>query len=301
MLFSLISVLVLVVIAFYALWIGVMGHVNGNEGPELSLGGRVLMVTVALLAFVSAYLMYSRSGDAPAALAVNSSSAAVPAMSPPSRASTVVAAVDATPATVLPASNSAEIRPAAVADPVADTAPERQSGQPPEGVLSASAALMESEVRGRAALPASPAAKPVASITPARVAVVPVPETLPAKAAIPKTRRTVRPRTARSGPLVLHLDNTLGRDQVYEHLTLSIEGQVVAQLEVDDGTPRSRVSVQLPRAGLLNYRLEGLSEGRRTTQLVGVGCIRVRDGARFVVRRKPGSHQVFLEAARGGR
>ena len=58
MLLSLISVLVLLVIAFFALWVGVVGRVSSNEGPELSIPGRALVFVIALVAFGAAYAVY---------------------------------------------------------------------------------------------------------------------------------------------------------------------------------------------------------------------------------------------------
>jgi len=115
----------------------------------------------------------------------------------------------------------------------------------------------------------------------------------PGKAAPRRARRT-------AGPITLRVQNTLGRDQEYEQMHLAIEGMTVAGFDVDPDRPGVTVAIPLPRAGLVNYRLEGYSLGREAGALHGEGCIRVREGSRFAVRRQPGSNRVFLEALRAG-
>jgi len=328
MLLSLISVLVLLVIAFYAVWIGATGRVGGNEGAELTVGGRALVIGFALVAFGAAYAVYSHPRSE--GLLAASSVPATPSNPPESRGLKVAETTildpgvdaDATPAAgrdaasesgagkvtaeAVAESQAGEAAPAKV--PVAAASPVVASEEA-EG-LSAGAALLEAQaLRSRRPLPetapvvASPASKtsaPLPSAATTRLAAVDQPT--PARVSKPAPRSSTRSGSGRtrvaSAPLTLHVHNALGASQQREQLTLSIEGLAVADIEVDGSRPAVSVAVPLPRPGLLHYRLRGLSEGDDTLQLAGEGCIRVRDGARFVVRRKEGSRKVFLEQLR---
>ncbi|MDO9453565.1 MAG: hypothetical protein Q7J29_11990 [Stagnimonas sp.] len=305
MLLSLISVLVLLVIAFYALWVGTMGRVSGNEGAELSLTGRVVVFGIALVAFGVAYAVYSQPQYETETVAT---APATPSTPPESRGGTVAETGDEGE-TVKPApansSDSAIVRGAEVPE-AADTAqPTLTTAARPavttetdddDQGLSAGAALLEAQARQPRRQPAAPFQ--AADEAPVRIADASVEK--PTRADSPRTAKSasrVSTRTQRN-PLLLHVHNRLGRDQLSEQLTLIIEGRPVADIAVDGSRPAVAVTVPLPRPGLLHYRLEGVSEQDGTTQLVGEGCIRVRDGARFAVRRKDGSRKVYLEATR---
>lgn len=293
MLLSLISVLVLLVIAFYALWVGTMGRVSGNEGPELSLTGRVVVFGVALVAFGVAYAIYSQPKYEVETVAT---APATPSTPPESRGGTVAETADERdePAPIN-SSDSAPARAAAIVpkEPVAAVATEPVYDD--QG-LSAGAALLEAQARQ----PRRAAEAPFQAQddTPSQVKAATVAEPLRTdapRATKPMTRGTTR---TQRNPLLLHVHNRLGRDQLSEQLTLIIEGKPVADIAVDGSRPAVAVTVPLPRPGLLHYRLEGVAEQDGTTRLVGEGCIRVRDGARFAVRRKDGSQKVYLEATR---
>ncbi|MES2885962.1 MAG: hypothetical protein V4709_14245 [Pseudomonadota bacterium] len=306
MLLSLISVLVLLVIGFYAFWLAIVGRVAANQGPELSIVGRAVVLGMGVLALGIAYAVYSN----PQTGSFSELASMPPAMSsnpPESRGSEPAAA--APPETVAaaeetPALASSEAQPKAeeAAAPVAAAEPEQPAVNEGNG-LSAAAARMEAEaLRPRRA--AIAAAEPVAEPEPVAG---PVERQLaPATTATAQRRVVAEPAARskstrntgidrRSQPLLLHVHNSLGRDQAREQLTLSIEGLAVADIEVDGSRPSVAVAVPLPRPGLLHYRLEGVSEDDGTTVLRGEGCIRVKDGARFAVRRQAGSRKVFLE------
>ncbi len=302
MLLSLISVLVLLVIAFYALWVGTMGRVSGNEGAELSLTGRVVVFGIALVAFGVAYAIYSQPQYETETVAT------VPATpsTPPESRGGIVAETGDEGETVKPApansSDSAMVSRADTPDTAVKALPTAAAAARPETEdddqgLSAGAALLEAQASQPRRQPPAPF-QATDDTTPIRVA----------DASVEKPMRTDSSRTTQSAPraatrtqrnpLLLHVHNRLGSDQLSEQLTLIIEGKPVADIAVDGSRPAVAVTVPLPRPGLLHYRLEGTSEQDGTTRLMGEGCIRVRDGARFAVRRKDGSHKVYLEATR---
>ena len=305
MLLSLISVLVLLVIAFYALWVGTTGRVNGNDGPELSLTGRVVVFGVALVAFGVAYAIYSQPQYETEAVAT---APATPSTPPESRGGSVAETNDESEEVKPAPANSSDSITARKPDAtdIADaalptkTAEERpavatESAEDDQG-LSAGAALLEAQARQPRRQPSVPfeamddtTPRVVSTSAASSVRADSLPAAKPVKRATSRTRRN---------PLLLHVHNRLGRDQLSEQLTLIIEGKPVADIAVDGSNPAVAVTVPLPRPGLLHYRLEGVSEQDGTTRLVGEGCIRVRDGARFAVRRKDGSQKVYLEATR---
>lgn len=321
MLWPLIVVLVLLAVGFYALSIGVTGRVSVGEGPELTAPARLLTVVIALIAFVAAYLVYQRPRDE---LSDADQVAAMPSIPPATRGSEPVPP----PAEPVAAQEpDEEAEPAAEVPAEREMAAEDEAEEQPEPAtkvsaaaadpsLSTAAAALEERARQRrsrrAAAPvAMPVAEPMDEVQEEEVAAVAEPRAASAKPrqtaaastrepAAPRRKAAVAPRrVVRGGPLLLHVSNALGRDQQREQLTLLIEGKVVAEIEVDDYRPDAAVAIELPRPGLLHYRLEGVSENQRSTRLVGEGCIRVNDGSRYVVRRKDGSRRVFLEAATG--
>ena len=323
MLLSLISVLALLVVGFYAFWLAFVGRV-ANEGPELSIVGRAVVLGIGVLALGIAYWVYSNPkagsfselASVPQAMSSNppESRGSEPAAVPPEAPPEAVAAVEETPAS---ASSQAEpnaepkVEPKAeeVPTPVAKAAEPEQPVESESNGLSAAAARLEAEALRprRAAMAATePVAEPAEResmpttvvVAQKRVAAEPLPRSKSTRSAS-ITRSTSTNR--RGQPLLLHVHNSLGRDQAREQLTLSIEGLAVADIEVDGSRPSVAVAVPLPRPGLLHYRLEGVSEEDGTTVLRGEGCIRVKDGARFAVRRQAGSRKVFLEqqASRG--
>jgi len=305
MLLSLISVLVLLVIAFYALWVTVLGQVSGRESPELSVGGRVLMLGVAIVAFIGAYLIYRHADGDPSLAAVDVSnppeSRGIPAEDLPVLPK-VAAKADGGQDAPVAEHEPESATEVAQADPIAEeagTGAEATSSDA-EG-LSASAALLENKRLMAATRRVETAYAPEAVAIEDKRAAPAVPRSsTPEKSSRAPTRsnRSARASSQKAlprGPVLLHLQNSLGRDQQREQLTLSIEGLAVADIEVDSLTPNVTVAVPLPRPGLLHYRLEGVSEADSSKRLVGEGCIKAIDGARFVVRRKPGSRKVFLE------
>lgn len=303
MLLSLIFVLVLLVIGFFALWTGATGRIGGGEGPELSTAGRAVVLLVALMAFGIGYKVYSlsRSGG----VFLTATAPAMPSNPPETRGLKVaettivdpgvdVRAAD-TPAT--DAAVIAEAKPAtAAATPLA--AEDAMALASTEGLSAGAAALEAQALQPRRQIapytPVVATAAPAATTTAVKRPVV-------ASARAPQSAGKATQRARRSyRPLTLHVQNALGPDQLREELTLSIEGKAVAEINVDGSRPAVAVAVPLPRPGLLHYRLEGISEADGTTRVVGEGCIRVRDGSRFTVRRKDGSRKVFLEVARAG-
>ena len=308
MLLSLISVLVLLVIGFYAFWLGIVGRVAANQGPELSIVGRAVVLGIGVLALGLAYTVYSRSDTS----SFSAQASTAPAMSsnpPESRGSEPAAAVPAEPVAAAaepPAKPGSEATteaeqpaPAAEATEKAAVEPEPSAETENKG-LSAAAARMEAEAL-------RPRRSPIVAREPVDEPAAREPMPAASVAVVAQKRVTVAPaargsksirntRSLRGGqPLLLHVHNSLGRDQAREQLTLSIEGLAVADIEVDGSRPSVAVAVPLPRPGLLHYRLEGVSEDDGTTVLRGEGCIRVKDGARFAVRRQAGSRKVFLE------
>lgn len=331
MLMYLIAVLVLLAIGFYALSVGVTGHISVGEGPELTAPTRLLVIGIAVIAFGAAYLVYKqpRDGDdgvpsipatassppesrgsAPMAAAEVASEAARP--DPGAEAEAAVADEEEEMPEAAPAP-SETAKAAAEPEPVKAAAAAEPATASSEGLSSAAAAL-EARSRQRrmvatpvvavaAAVPEEALEDEVVEAAPQRSATLSTStassaKTTPTRAGSsrePRTRRTTR--VYRSEPLLLHVHNSLGRGQSREQLTLLIEGKPVAEIDVDDSQPEISVAIELPRPGLLHYRLEGISEDRRTTRVVGEGCIRVTDGMRYAVRRKDGSRKVFLEAA----
>lgn len=309
MLLSLISVLILLVIGFYAFWLGIVGRVAANQGPELSIAGRAVVLGIGVLALGIAYTVYSRS-DTSSFSEVASSPPAMPSNPPESRGSEPAAAPAETAAAeeAAPAPASSETAPDSETPAETETA-EKTAAEPeplPESEskgLSAAAARMEAEAlrpRRSSMAAAEPVAEPAVRESVPATTVVTVEKRAVGEAA-PRSKNTrstsTRSTSGRRGgqPLLLHVHNSLGRDQAREQLTLSIEGLAVADIEVDGSRPSVAVAVPLPRPGLLHYRLEGVSEDGGTTLLRGEGCIRVKDGARFAVRRQAGSRKVFLE------
>ena len=323
MLLSLISVLVLLVIGFYALWVAATGRVSGPESPELHVPGRGLVLVVGLVALGAAFSIYRQpdtqsqwnasappSTPAPAASAVQTAEEDEVAQTEAVMAESIVDDTAAAEASAAPSEVATVTEPAATPEPAKEEVAAATAAAPDSG-LSSTAAQLEAEARAprRERVTAPTESKLVET---ASAAVIATPRaTTPAPRSTPPTRRNetprqTPPRSARNraresyGPLTLHVHNRLGRDQRYEQLTLSIEGLAVADFDVDTQRPEVSVAVALPRPGLLYYRLEGFSDGRKTGELRGQGCIHVRDGSRFTVRRQPGSDQVFLEASRAG-
>lgn len=305
MMLSIVAIVVLVVVAVYALWMAATGRISGSDTTELSVGGRVVIAGVALLAFGIAYAATQRVGNGSQALAD---------LTPEREVTTPANVSQAVRANPMPVGSTSDVTAPADSEAVLPAEPvamaelptgEMKSPDPKadrgEG-LSESAAAMEAAARDRPTHDLAPAL----TTKPEKVRTAPVAVSEPAKIAQPlvpphavvstQTRVAVPPRSRQPyGPLLIHIDNQLGGDQQAEQLTLSIEGKPVADIDIDGSRPAVTVAVSLPRPGKLFYRLEGLSEDGTGTRLKGSGCIRVDDGARYVVRRKTGSRKVFLE------
>lgn len=254
------------------------------------------------------------------------SEAAAPRVSTGKPAEPVVAEATAEAAPDAPA-DAPKAEPLA-APAVASSAP-ASSPAPADGSgLSASAAEIEAAQQSSstrrtpreelvsAEAPAS-AESPVSRVAPAQAAADSEPAAVARPARRPSSNRAVAgerryrssfpdPRSSgfsaevySAGALTIHIRDELGERQTRERLHLMIEGKRVASFTVDEDQPGIRLPVPLPRPGLLHYRLEGEARGEGRTYLVGEGCIEALDGARFEVRRHPGSRRVFLESSSG--
>lgn len=298
MLLSLISVLVLLVIAFFALWVGVIGRVSSSEGPELSVAGRALAFVIAIVAFGVAFAVYQHPVDQSAVVAQPRQpavAAAMPSTPPESRGEPVIEPEDAISTELVMAPEPGAEQPEepeqseapAAAAPAPAAAPDLVS-EAGDDALSPSAAALENRASAprAAALSALAPAAEQSPMEPAQSGTGAMTEVIgPAK----RTRRY---------PLLLHVHNQLGPDQQQEQLTLRIEGKTVARIGVDANSPKAAVAIALPRPGRLHYRLEGFSLASGRTELLGHGCIEVRDGSRYTVRRAADGRSVFLEARR---
>lgn len=324
MLTSLIAVLLLLVIGFYAVFIGAVGRAGNGEAP-LSAPRRLGMMVIGLAALGVAYLVYSHpSSLQSSARAPKSWSAATPSNPPETRGD--VASVEAATAADPAAADNAGPE----AAPAPSTASAEPTPIPPaegDGEVSAAATAMEAELLRRrqglprlpqepetpavVAAPAKAEAETVATATAAASAPVAAPSRTanPARSSTGSTRATARTggsatrATTRplgpARPLTIVIRNELGDRQESERLSLVIEGKRVASFEITDVAPVIELPVDLPRPGLLHYKLEGESVQGRSQTLRGQGCISAVDGALFHVRRNPGSQRVFLESTRG--
>lgn len=311
MLTSLIAVLVLLVIGFYALYIGAVGRAGNGEAP-LTPPRRLGMLLIGLVALGVAFMVYSHPSSLQSASTAPKSwnTQPVSAQQDPADAATEQAA-NATAADGDSPAPAAAAEGAAAPEPVAESKPvPKPASTEAEGGVSAAALAMEKELlRRRQRLPGGEsesalAAEVVAEAAPAAV-------TTPASAA-PATRtarrktgstsnryRAPEPWLGPAQPLTIVIHNELGETQQRERLSLLIEGKRVASFEISDAEPVIELPIRLPRPGLLHYRLEGESVQGRRQALSGQGCISAIDGARFQVRRSPGSRRVFLESTRG--
>lgn len=344
MLTSLIAVLVLLVIGFYAGTIAVVGRAAVGEA-QLSRSRRLALGVAGVSALALAYVIYSHplGSDDP----INPPSPWVSKPAPTAEPASAVAAADATQAAApaadpVVAETSATETPAveaAPADPVA--APEPVASEPrsippsaeteSDSSLSASAAALEAAMRqrrqalpalvaepvetvpSRVLTPAPPAAagpssapKAVEPPAPPRQASVPVTPTVAVVSPPRRASAAVRAPSGTSAPLVyapltIVVRNQLGAAQRSERLELLIEGKRVASFEITEAAPSIVLPIQLPRPGLLHYRIEGESLQGERLSLRGEGCISATEGARFEVRRRSSdSRQVFLESVENG-
>ena len=333
MLTSLAAVLGLLAVGFYTLSVAATGRAGAGEGTALTARTRALVLLLSLGSLGGAYLLYQRPLQPEAAME-NAPGSPVTAADLPTRAEQPAESVAADELEQAPtieptATPVAEAESLVLdAESMDDPQPERSTAIPPppreapeQEQLSSAALALEN---ARQPAPQTAALQPVEQIpaaaatavsvvkptvqelplvaaTPRRQTAPPPALAKPAKKTKPRTDEPIRstpapPKPAKAMPVMLHVQNTLGPAQTREQLTLSIEGRTVADLAVDLRRPGVEVSVPLPRAGLLHYRLEGVTDDGMGTTLVGEGCIRVQDEARFDVRRHPGSQKVFLEA-----
>lgn len=316
MLTSLIAVLLLLVVGFYAVFIGAVGRASAGEMP-MSVPRRLGVSGIGLAALGVAYLVYSHPNSLQSGAGVPKSWSATPSNPPEDRGNMASASGSGSSEPVLSASAVAEPSPAQSTAPTPTPVPMPVAASDAgDGQMSAAAAAMDAELlRRRQGLPALTEApvggEPVeaAPAAPASTPREPAPAVtpdVPARVATarPATRTTTarRPSTPKLGPaqpLTIVIRNELGERQQSERLSLLIEGKRVASFEVTDLMPVIELPIDLPRPGLLHYRLEGETvQGQRQT-LRGQGCISATDGARFEVRRTPGSQRVFLESSRG--
>jgi len=248
------------------------------------------------VAFGAAYAVYQHPVDQSGVVVQTPVAAATPSTPPDSRGQPVVESDEAVSTELLMAPERGaaadEAEPEAPADQPVAVAAKTPSASPvavdetADDALSPSAAALEN----RAQQPSTRIASDEAVFAEA-----PAKTTAAAKA---DTEVLGPAKRSRRYPLLLHVQNQLGPDQEREQLTLRIEGKTVARIAVDDDNPKTSVAVPLPRPGLLHYRLEGFSESSGKTELLGHGCIKVRDGSRYAVRRAADGRRVFLEAAR---
>lgn len=339
MLTSLIAVLVLLVIGFYAGTIAVVGRAAIGEA-QLSRSRRLALGLAGVSALALAYVIYGHplgSGDP-----LNPPSPWVSKPAPTTEPASAVAAADtaepATPAAdpvagETPATESPSAAPVAAPEPAAS---EPRSIPPSadtesDSSLSASAAALEAAMRQRRqALPAlvaepvetvpsrvltpampavaAPSSAPKAVETPAPRRQASVPATPSVAVVSPPRRASVAVRTPSStsaslayAPLTIVVHNRLGAAQQSERLALLIEGKRVASFEITEAAPSIVLPIHLPRPGLLHYRIEGESLQGERLSLQGEGCISATEGARFEVRRRSSdSRQVFLESVENG-
>lgn len=313
MLTSLIAVLLLLVIGFYTVFIGAVGRAGSGEAP-LTAPRRLGMIVIGLAALGVAYLVYSHPRSLQSASRAPASWNAMPSNPPETRG-------DEADEPGAPASGVAETEAPAEADggPAVQATPPTPAvaeSAPAEGEGSASAAAlaMEAELMRRrrglapvagesqapapaliAEAPPAPATRPAAE---SRSGTAPAPKSA-GRSSVP--RRATAPTRAVGPlqPLTIVIHNELGDRQQREKLSLTIEGKRVASFEITDAAPSIELPIRLPRPGLVHYRLEGESVQGRRQSLSGQGCISAVDGARFHVRRNPGSRRVFLESTSG--
>ncbi|MDP3859540.1 MAG: hypothetical protein Q8Q73_17425 [Stagnimonas sp.] len=318
MLTSLIAVLVLLVIGFYALYIGAVGRVGNGEAP-LTPPRRLGMMLIGLVALVVAFMVYSHPSSLQSASSAPKSWNAQPAspQQDPGDAATEQAA-NATAAEGESPTPAAAAETPAGPEPVAEGKPApkpKSASVETEGGVSAAALAMERELlRRRQRLPGIEGelpmaaevvaeSKPAATLPPPAGSPAPAPATKASRPAATTTSsrryRAPEPTLGPAQPLTIVIHNELGETQQRERLSLLIEGKRVASFEITDAAPVIELPIRLPRPGLLHYRLEGESVQGRRQALSGQGCISAIDGARFQVRRAPGSRRVFLESTRG--
>lgn len=295
--------LIAVLVAFYALWMAMTGRVGAADSTELNTGGRFIVAGVALVAFGIAYAAYHP---------LDSASEVIADLTPAREVAAITSEAPTVQANRMPVGTTADV--SGAVDEVVEPAPvaegELEPAMPEKGLvvaanegngrLSESAAAMEAQahsvpVAAMTQVPRRASSAPVENVG---AVSVPEPASLPVKASPEVLAPPARLGRKSHGPLQILIENQLGNDQQGEQLTLSIEGKSVADIDIDARHPTTVVAVALPRPGRLYYRLEGLSEDGVGSRLKGGGCIRVEDGARYVVRRKPGSHKVFLERMR---
>ena len=267
MLMYLIAVLVLLAVGFYALSVGVTGHISVGEGPELAAPTRLLVIGIAIIAFGAAYLVYKqpRDGDdglppipatassppesrgsAPMEAAEVASDAARPDSGAEAEATVAEEEEQATEAAP-DKSETAEVAPTPAPEPARTAAAPVVSTGSTDGLSSAAAELeAKAGQRRRVMPPIAATAVPIEDDEPEQEVVEPTPSrtaALPAATASsakttrtrastarePRTRRTTR--VYRGEPLLLHVHNSLGRGQSREQLTLLIEGKPVADIE----------------------------------------------------------------------
>lgn len=336
MLTSLIAVLLLLGIGVACVISGAVGRAGGEE--TLSPPKRIVMLVVGLSALGVAYLVYSHPRSLVSASAERAPQSwnAMPSNPPESRGAPAAdpdpdaAAAEAALATV--STGAAQLEAGTAGEPEAP-APTPAPAAEGDGEVSAAALAMEAELmRRRKGLPSLTAAVPEESAAEvAEAEPVPAPAVATASVAPPARNATsaparrdapVRADSGRSratdstprrrspvmsasrrplplNPLTIVIHNELGDRQQRETLSLVIEGKRVASFEITDAAPIIELPIRLPRPGLIHYKLEGESvQGRRQT-LRGQGCISAVDGARFQVRRNPGSQRVFLESVSG--
>lgn len=326
MLTSLIGVLLLLVVGVACVIAGAVGRAGGEE--VLSPPKRLGMLVIGLSALGVAFLLYSNPRSLGGSERVPQSWSSMPS-NPPENRGTVAdpdAATEAALASVGSTAGLPSSEVSATPAPVASASAPAAAGG--DGEVSAAALAMEAELMRRrkglpllAGEPAREAPAPVAALEPepaptavpapvtGRSSAAPAPRAPSARASSgDSVRSPARSRDAVTGstrrplplnPLTIVIHNELGDRQQRETLSLVIEGKRVASFEITDAAPIIELPIRLPRPGLIHYKLEGESvQGRRQT-LRGQGCISAVDGARFQVRRNPGSQRVFLESVSG--
>ena len=317
MLLELFAVLIPLAVGACALYAAATGSFDLDETVALAPRQRLVQSIIAVVAFGLAGYAYSHLGTVDMA---DHASPVTPAAGPPEAHGEAAIAVvgRAASATIETAAGTKAGETREATAPTSDAAPSLTAAavtnaSVPSGALSQSAQQFNTEWRRPTDSPPAPAIPATAPATPpASPPRAPAAQEVATATAAPADKKKAArddssvisdrdwPEAARrrGARLAIQISDRLGAQQSAEQLTLAIEGLRVAQLSVDTAQPAHTLTVPLPRAGLVHYRLSGHSDGVESQVLFGEGCIRLRDGARFAIRRPAHSNRVYLEPVR---